>query len=595
MLILHGLALNFYNCNMMNKVFYVVIIWFCLFQTANSQQDIYQHEIGLKTIFLDYQTMNGGQFTTFKDYSQGLELIYLHRFDGKIKVGIPLRVGVIKDSLFQKRTTILGGDVIAQYHFLNKKMRLVPYIMAGTGITKELGGSSNVQFPVGAGLNFRVNERAYINWQSEFRLSLGENRNNFHHGIGIKFMFGKAKDKTKTKTKTKTDPVVIDSDMDGIPDYLDLCPKVAGLTEFHGCPDADKDGVPDYMDACPDVAGLPKHNGCPDVDGDGTPDHLDDCPKVAGPSSSKGCPETKVLDADGDGVADIMDKCSGTPKGVAVDKDGCPIDEDADGVPDHQDKCANTPRGAAVNKDGCPADTDGDGVPDYMDRCNNTPKGAIVDESGCILVDVDDKDYDGVPDHLDKCADTPRGSKVNRDGCPDRDGDGVLDHLDKCPEKPGLPVYEGCPDSDGDGVPDHLDKCPNTAGPVWNNGCPEIKKEDQETLNVAMRSVQFETGMAVLKPESYKTLGQIVQIMNKYPDYNLSISGHTDNTGSTFKNQILSEDRAEACFDFLTGSGVNSQRMTHTGYGDTRPIASNGSVEGRALNRRVEFKLVPAK
>jgi outer membrane protein OmpA-like peptidoglycan-associated protein len=130
---------------------------------------------------------------------------------------------------------------------------------------------------------------------------------------------------------------------------------------------------------------------------------------------------------------------------------------------------------------------------------------------------------------------------------------------------------------------------------VWNNGCPEIKKEDQETLNIAMRSVQFETGKAILKPESNKTLGQIVQIKIKYPDYNLSISGHTDNTGTPAKNQILSEERAKACYEFLLGSGVSSKRMTHTGYGETRPIATNGSAEGRTLNRRVEFKLVPGK
>ncbi len=576
---------------MMNRIFYLAIIWWFLIQPLMAQQDIYQHEIGLKTIFLDYQTMNGGEFTTFKDYSQGLEVFYLHRLNDRIKIGVPLRVGVIRDSLLQKRITALGGDIVGQYHFLNKKMSVVPYIMAGAGISKELEGGSNIQFPVGLGINFRVHERAYVNWQSEFRFSTAENKTNFHHGIGVKFMLGNAKE----KAKVETDPKLVDSDMDGVPDYLDLCPKVAGLTEFHGCPDTDKDGVPDYLDACPDEPGLAKHNGCPDSDGDGVPDHMDECPKVAGPASSKGCPEVKVLDADGDGVADHLDKCPETPRGVSVDKDGCPIDSDGDGVPDHLDKCANTPKGAPVDKDGCLLDSDGDGIADYMDKCPGTQKGTKVDETGCPMIEVGDVDNDGVPDHLDKCPDTPRGSKVNRDGCPDRDGDGVLDNQDKCPEKPGLPVYEGCPDSDGDGVPDHLDRCPNTAGPVWNNGCPEIKKEDQETLNVAMRSVQFETGLAVLKPESFKTLGQIVQIMIKYPDYNLSISGHTDNTGTPAKNQLLSEERAKACYEFLVGSGVNSKRMTHTGYGETRPIATNGSVEGRALNRRVEFKLVPGK
>jgi OOP family OmpA-OmpF porin len=94
-----------------------------------------------------------------------------------------------------------------------------------------------------------------------------------------------------------------------------------------GCPlDSDKDGVYDYLDKCP-----------------GTPRGV----KV----DSKGCP----LDSDGDGVFDSMDKCPDTPKGVKVDKTGCPLvmDGDGDGVPDSVDKCPRTPKGATVNEFGC--------------------------------------------------------------------------------------------------------------------------------------------------------------------------------------------------------------------------------------------------
>ena len=65
-------------------------------------------------------------------------------------------------------------------------------------------------------------------------------------------------------------------------------------------------------------------------------------------------PLAKAMDSDGDGVPDTLDKCPGTPAGVAVDKDGCPLDTDKDGVPDYRDKCADTPAGVAVDKDGCP-------------------------------------------------------------------------------------------------------------------------------------------------------------------------------------------------------------------------------------------------
>jgi OOP family OmpA-OmpF porin len=88
-------------------------------------------------------------------------------------------------------------------------------------------------------------------------------------------------------------------------------------------------------------------------------------------------------DSDGDGVLDKDDKCPGTPKGVKVDKKGCPIDSDGDGIPDYLDKCPDTPKGVKVDKVGCPLDTDGDGVPDYKDQCPNTPKGAPVNAVGC--------------------------------------------------------------------------------------------------------------------------------------------------------------------------------------------------------------------
>ncbi|MDJ0781055.1 MAG: OmpA family protein [Desulfosarcinaceae bacterium] len=89
------------------------------------------------------------------------------------------------------------------------------------------------------------------------------------------------------------------------------------------------------------------------------------------------------LDSDGDGVADAMDQCAGTPAGVMVDGNGCPVDTDGDGVADYLDKCPDTPAGAAVDGNGCPVDTDGDGVADYLDKCPGTPAGMIVDAEGC--------------------------------------------------------------------------------------------------------------------------------------------------------------------------------------------------------------------
>ena len=104
-------------------------------------------------------------------------------------------------------------------------------------------------------------------------------------------------------------------------------------------------------------------------------------------------------DEDGDGVPDSRDKCPGTPAGVKVFANGCPLDTDADGVPDYLDKCPGTPRGATVNADGCPTDGDGDGVYDGIDKCPNTPAGVKVEADGCpavgdVLVTIDDINFD---------------------------------------------------------------------------------------------------------------------------------------------------------------------------------------------------------
>jgi outer membrane protein OmpA-like peptidoglycan-associated protein len=371
-----------------------------------------------------------------------------------------------------------------------------------------------------------------------------------------------------------------DTDGDGVADSKDECPTVAGPVK--GCPDADNDGVADKDDKCPTVAGPASNNGCPvvkDTDGDGVPDDTDPCPTIAGKFG--GCPDT-----DGDGVADNLDKCPTVAGTVA--NNGCPEvkDTDGDGVPDDQDKCP-TVAGPASNK-GCPEvkDTDGDGVPDKDDKCPTVAGPAS--NKGCP--EVKDTDGDGVPDDQDKCP-TVAGPASNN-GCPvakDSDGDGVPDDQDPCPKVAGK--FGGCPDTDGDGVPDNKDKCPSTAGPASNNGCPEIKKEVTERLAYATKAVQFETGKALLKNESYAVLDEVVGIMRSNPDYRLSISGYTDNVGNDESNLKLSQNRAKACFDYLIFRGIKAERMRNAGFGEARPIADNKTEEGRELNRRVEFEL----
>ena len=237
-------------------------------------------------------------------------------------------------------------------------------------------------------------------------------------------------------------------------------------------------------------------------------------------------------------------------------------DSEGDGVPDRIDECPDTPQGVVVDSVGCPVDSDGDGVPDYIDECPDTPKGVVVDSVGCPI----DDDGDGVPNYIDECPDTPQGVVVDSVGCP--------------------------VDTDGDGIPDYLDKCPNVPGPESNYGCPELKKEVRSLFKKAMQGIQFETDKDVIKKSSYPTLDKIVEVMKTNPTYMLSIGGHTDDVGSEEYNQVLSEKRAGSVRRYLIEHGVEESRIASKGYGKTMPIADNTTVEGRALNRRVEFEVI---
>ena len=191
-------------------------------------------------------------------------------------------------------------------------------------------------------------------------------------------------------------------------------------------------------------------------------------------------------------------------------------------------------------------DSDGDGVPNDTDECPNTPKGAIVDDYGCEL----DSDGDGVADRIDQCPDTPPGTVVNETGCP----------LSSCRAPfPGEPVDEiGC-----------------ASGDV-----------------VVLRGVTFEFDEARLTANAKVILDGVADTLLSQSDMEVEIGGHTDSRGSDSYNQKLSEQRAIAVKEYLTGRGVDDARMSTAGYGESSPIADNDSDEGRELNRRVELKIL---
>jgi OOP family OmpA-OmpF porin len=286
-------------------------------------------------------------------------------------------------------------------------------------------------------------------------------------------------------------------------------------------------------------------------------------------------------DSDNDGVSDSKDKCPDTPPNVAVDKNGCPQDKDKDGVADYLDSCPDVAGSTAMN--GCP-DRDNDGVSDADDRCPDVKGPAAL--KGCP-----DADGDGVADLDDKCPNSRAGSRVDATGCPlDDDRDGVMNDVDRCPDAAGPESLKGCPDTDGDGVADIDDRCPKVKGTMENKGCPEIAKQDVVRINYIGSKLFFETASDKLKVASLTLLDELVKILNKYEAASLSIEGHTDSDGSDAYNQTLSQKRTESVKKYLISKGISASRLTATGYGETKPVASNKTSLGKAKNRRVELK-----
>ncbi|MBE9510660.1 MAG: OmpA family protein [Bacteroidetes bacterium] len=109
---------------------------------------------------------------------------------------------------------------------------------------------------------------------------------------------------------------------------------------------------------------------------------------------------------------------------------------------------------------------------------------------------------------------------------------------------------------------------------------------------VILKNIFFEFSKAVLTSDSYIELGRILKLMSTNPGLRIEISGHSDNIGSYAYNQKLSEQRAKTVVDYLVGLGIDPARLEYAGYASSQPVASNDTEEGRAQNRRVEFKIL---
>jgi len=287
-----------------------------------------------------------------------------------------------------------------------------------------------------------------------------------------------------------------------------------------------------------------------------------------------------------------------------------PRDRDKDGLNDKVDPCPEDPEDfdEFEDEDGCPdLDNDQDGVPDETDGCpmDAEDKDNFEDGDGCPDLD---NDKDNVPDLSDACPNDPEDMDGfnDEDGCidPDNDADGILDTIDSCPLAPedadGFQDDDGCPDADNDadGIPDEDDLCPNDPedlnGVKDTDGCPDetlaVKSGDSIVI---LEKVYFATGRDRVLRRSKPVLAAVAKVLEENPSITkVRVEGHTDDVGKDQMNLDLSQRRAESVQRELVKQGVDAVRLEAVGYGETRPIDTNRTEDGRERNRRVEFTIL---
>lgn len=140
-------------------------------------------------------------------------------------------------------------------------------------------------------------------------------------------------------------------------------------------------------------------------------------------------------------------------------------------------------------------------------------------------------------------------------------------------------------DADGDGVQDSKDKCPNT---------PKGAKVDRDGC-WAFHGIFFDFDQSKIKPGYENTFNSAAKVLTLNPALTVEIQGHTDSIGSEAYNLGLSTKRAEAVKQHMVKKGINPSRMTTKGFGESKPVASNRTSDGRAHNRRVFYKRTDLK
>jgi outer membrane protein OmpA-like peptidoglycan-associated protein len=251
-------------------------------------------------------------------------------------------------------------------------------------------------------------------------------------------------------------------------------------------------------------------------------------------------------------------------------------------------------------------DIDEDGIRDSRDRCPTEPedKDGFEDEDGCP---DKDNDHDGVIDSADQCPNEAEDKDgfLDEDGCPelDNDKDGILDSADKCPneaeDKDGFEDEDGCPepDNDKDGIPDKEDLCPDEPetmnGYADQDGCPDAEQIRVVGDKIVLDDrVHFMINSHIIRKISFPLLERLAKLISEHPEYvHIEIQGHTDERGPVWFNEKLSQTRADSVMAFLVKNGVNAERLSAKGYGQSKPLVAKRTEYAYYMNRRVEFEI----